>query len=60
MATIIQKNLIKDDQGEYWTYSDNRIRCVGDDSEDGGYECDSFEAGVRLLAEYGYIDIIPE
>jgi hypothetical protein len=60
MGVVIQKNLVKDDNDQYWVYGGGNIRCVGDDSPDGGYECDSFEDGMRVLVEDGYMDAIPE
>lgn len=53
---IIQENLVKDDQDYYWVYGCGKIRCVGDDSEEGGYWCSSFEEGIELLVGYGYMD----
>lgn len=53
---IIQENLVKEDQDCYWVYGGGKIRCVGDDSEEGGYTCSSFEDGIELLIDYGYIE----
>ena len=53
---IIQDNLVKDENDQYWVYGGGKIRCVGDDSEDGGYYCSSFEEGIKLLIEYGYME----
>ena len=47
--------VIRDDIGEAWEYKNGRIVLVGDNSEGGGYACDSFEAGIILLNEMHYI-----
>ncbi len=56
MAQIIQVNLIKDDNDQYWVYSGRKIRCVGDDSPDGGYYCEDFFHGINKLIGFGYIN----
>ena len=57
---IIQANLLKDDNDYYWVYGGGKIRCVGDDSEEGGYWCDSFVDGIRQLHGFGYLDKLPD
>lgn len=47
---------VVDDLGQTWRYTGSRMRVDGDDTGvKGGYLCDSFAAGVRLLIEYGYL-----
>ena len=55
---------IRDDNGHAWYFSDGKIRCVlaelattlsPEERKENGYYCDSFEEGVSLLNEYGYI-----
>jgi hypothetical protein len=47
---------IVDDLGYVWVYEHGRIRLPEADAEAGnGYPCDSFENGIRLLIDYGYI-----
>jgi len=57
---IIHENLVKDDNGYYWVYGGGKIRGLGDDTEGGGYYCDSFRDGVELLHEYGYLEKLPD
>jgi hypothetical protein len=53
--TAVATGTIIDDLGYTWRFNGERIVVDGDDSEDGGYDCNSFEDGVRLLIEYEYI-----
>ncbi len=53
---LIQANLIKDDNDQYWVYGGRKIRCVGDDSPDSGYYCEDFFHGINELIGFGYID----
>jgi hypothetical protein len=49
---------IRDDLGHAWYFKRGKIRCVLADLELGkenGYFCDSFEDGVAMLNEMGYI-----
>lgn len=50
---------VVDDLGFVWLFEDRKIRLPEADSdigyEENGYYCDSFEEGVQLLKEYGYI-----
>jgi len=48
---------IRDDNGMLWYFDEDegRIKCVGDDTEGGGYLCIDFEHGVWVLNQYGYI-----
>jgi hypothetical protein len=55
-AKIIQENLVRDSCGYYWAYGGGNIRTVGDDDEEGGYPCESFKEGVKLLILYDFID----
>ncbi len=50
-------NIIRDDLGTPWYYDEAtaHIRCVADDTEGAGYDCASFEDGVRILNELGYL-----
>jgi hypothetical protein len=48
-------NRIKDNLGQWWTFTGQRIIVDEDDSEDGGYICSSLEEGRELLIEYGYL-----
>lgn len=54
-SKIIQENLVRDDVGEHWVFGDGNIRCVGDNSPDGGYRCISFMHGIKELIDTGYI-----
>lgn len=51
-------DVVVDDLGECWYYDDEQGKIIlqGDDSQDGGYYCDSLVDGAFLLVEYGYID----
>ncbi len=51
---------ICDDLGVRWSYRGGKIRAVEDHSKGGGYWCDSFEDGIRLLKEDGYITSPPK
>lgn len=53
---VIQENLIKDANDQYWVFGDGWLRCVGDDDPDGGYPCASFESALPLLAGMGFGD----
>jgi len=48
---------IRDDNGHLWYFDEeeSRIKCVGDDTEDGGYRVADFEHGVWVLNQWGYI-----
>ena len=48
---------IRDDNGGWWYFEkdEGRIKCVGDDTPDGGYLCMDLEHGVRILNRLGYI-----
>jgi hypothetical protein len=55
---------IRDDSGELWFFEDGRIRHLGSEwiaEDQNGYPCNSWEEGIRLLNEMGYItpEIIP-
>lgn len=52
--------VVRDDLGERWRFTGERIRCIGDRTPDGGYHCDSLEEGIRLLNQYGYITNTPK
>lgn len=49
---------VTDSYGERWYYDFNsaHIKCLGDDTYQGGYPCNSLDDGIRLLIEYGYIN----
>lgn len=49
---------IRDDLGHAWYFRDGKIRCVLSDlelGEENGYDCNSFEDGIKFLNENGYI-----
>jgi len=54
------KNLIKDDEGQYWVWGAGKLRCVGDDSPESGYDCGSFAESLSILVELGYITYAEE
>ncbi len=49
--------IVRDDLGYAWYFADGRITCVGDDTPNGGYACESLEAGVRILNELEYLTL---
>lgn len=51
---------IRDDYGHAWYFHDGRICCVlsdldPDPENENGYACDTWEEGIRILNESGYI-----
>lgn len=48
---------IVDDLGYTWRYNAllGRVICEGDDTEDGGYPCDSLDDARATLIEFGYL-----
>lgn len=59
MAKIIQENLLKIGDDEYWVYGNRKIRLVGDDTRGGGYWCESFEDGILELIKFDYLEDNP-
>lgn len=61
LEAIENEMIISDDEGMKWYFGGRRIRLVSAEIEgeveieENGYVCENFDAGVKLLREYGYI-----
>lgn len=46
---------VKDENGQFWTLIEGKLRIVGDDSPNGGYCCKNIDEGITLLRKIGYL-----
>lgn len=44
-----------DSGGIKWYMRDGRLRCVGDNTSDGGFECDGMWQAAEVLKREGYL-----
>lgn len=55
---VIQENLIKDSNDQYWVYGGGQVRCVGNDDKCDGFPAGSFQDAIYHLINLGYIDCV--
>jgi hypothetical protein len=53
---LVGRYIISDSYNYLWEWLGDLVRVVGDDTEDGGYQCATLEEALDILREEGYIE----